>query len=1110
MRSFYSILLFIFIATFSNSGFASIGNNALRVELFDVQNGLSQTAVQDLIQDSYGFLWIGTQNGLNRYDGYSFKIYRNQPLDSTSIANDYITSICEDSKRNVWIGTSNGLCLYDRTKDSFKNFFYDPLNETTVSSNRIYCVYEDKLGILWVKTAESLDRYNPSTGSFTRYNHFVDVFSHVTENNDFAIFEDSKNQLWVGTRDGLMLFDRHLGMFKRFQHNPNNPQTISNNRIKHIYEDRLGNLWVATAGGINLFREKTGDFVRYVNNPNNSKSLPNNTVNIIFEDSKGIFWVGTDQGFCHFNIQKGEFTQLINTYFHGNYLYSATVTSIIEDRSNIIWIGTLSGLVKLDTKSQNFKSYSKSPDGSNLFTGNYVSSIFKERNGTIWVGTWGTGLHLFNRQTNQITKYSETSTSRPICNDYVHVIYQTINGKIIIGTRNGVQLYQESSRSFVNFFAANAVEAERIFGQNRIYSILEDGKGNLWFATRMGLHKFNGNSFQSFYHNPNNPSSISSNEVHALAVGKDGFIWVGTFDGLNRFDPSTSSFEKYLHNSFYSGKSILNSEIVSLLVDSRGNLWVGTVSGLYLMDNESKTFTLYTERDGLPNNLIYSIEEDNRGNIWVSTNWGLATIDLTTSQISTYGVNDGLQSYEFNIGSSFKSDEGELFFGGTNGFNSFFPDSIVLNNKVPEIAITHVELFGQDGRRIYMVQGIDELVIGQDFSYFNIEFAALDFSRPEKNRYMYLMEGLDDDWIELGNKRSATFSNLPEGTYIFRVKGSNNDNVWNNEGVNLRIVVKTKFWKSRMAIRLYGVLVVISIFIFLRVRTRMLRQTSRLLREREHSMVEIEKQKEELLVKNKSITDSIHYAKRIQRSLIPTEEKFKAILPDSFILYLPKDIVSGDFYWINETHNKIFVAVIDCTGHGVPGAFMSIIGVELLRNITNIQGVNDAAEILNRLSKGISDTFRVGIDQEENIVKDGMDVSFCVLDKENNTLEFAGAFSNLYIVRDSKIIEIKGDRFSVGMQQEGEKALFQSHFVPVEQNDMIYMFTDGYVDQFGGTEGKKYKFRRFRHLLLNIHKLPFEEQKRHLEESMNEWQGEHEQVDDILIIGIKPDLSCFF
>jgi len=1089
---------------------ANVTNTTLRVELFDVDNGLSQTAVQTLIQDKYGFLWVGTQNGLNRYDGYGFKVYRNQPFDSTSIANDYITDLCEDNDGNIWIGTFNGLSIYNRKDDNFYNFYFNPSNDNSISSNRIFNVYEDSFGVIWVKTEESLDRYNPETNGFTRFNHFVDIFSLTSENNDFSLYEDSKKRFWVGTSDGLMLFDRNLSLFKRYANNANDIHSLSNNRVKHIYEDSKGNIWIATAHGINLFREKTDDFIHYENIPGNNKSLPNNIVNIMFEDSKGNFWIGTEMGFCRFYSNHGEFSPHFNAYYQDKYLFSSTVTSIVEDRTNIIWFGTLSGLIKLDLKSQNFKTYSKTTSGENLFSGNYVSSLYKQSNDIIWVGTWGTGLYIFNRTTGANYRYSENSTGRNICNDYVHTIYRTSQDEMIIGTRNGVQVYNHEDKIFKNFFPKKMEkESERIFSHNRVYEIVEDDDGDLWFASRMGLYSYNRSQIESFRHNPNNPLSISSNEVHALAVDKEGVIWAGTFDGLNRIDKKNKTVERFLQAKDQDNMHIANNEIVSLLMGTDGFLWVGTVSGLYRFNTKTYNYDLFTEREGLPNNLIYCIEEDCNGNIWVGTNWGLAMLNTDTQNFSVYGVNDGLQSYEFNIGASHKSDDGELFFGGTSGFNCFYPDSIIVNKTIPKVAITHLEILGGEGTQSFPVQGVSEIVIEQDFSLLSIEFAALDFTRPEKNRYMYKVDGLDDGWIELGAKHSATFSNPGEGTYLFFVKGSNNDNVWSEQPETIRIVIRTRFWKSRVALAIYSLLVFSALFIFVRSRTINQRRTSRLLKEREQTMAKIERQKEELELKNKSITDSIHYAKRIQEALIPGENHFKEILPDSFILYLPKDIVSGDFYWINETQNKIFVAVIDCTGHGVPGAFMSIIGIELLRNITNIQGVNDAAEILNHLNKGVYDTFRVGVGQETN-VKDGMDVSFCVLDKENNTLQFAGAFTNLYIVRDSKIIEIKGDRFSVGMEGETERPLFKSHIVPIEQSDMIYMFTDGYVDQFGGTEGKKFKFRRFRHLLLNIHKLTLEEQKKSLNESISEWRGAQEQVDDILIIGIKPDLSCFF
>ncbi len=1095
-----SILKFILFTT--STAFAD--DNAVRAELFDIEAGLSQSAVSSLMLDSYGFLWIGTQDGLNRYNGYTFKAYRNNPLDKTTLCNNNINSICEDNDKNLWIGTWNGLSYYNRSDNVFKNYFHDPDDVNSLSSNRVFHVFQDSYGIVWIKTLESLDRYDPSTDSFIRYPHFSDPFSFTTENNDFKIFEDSQQRLWVGTKDGLMLFNRKLGLFKRYHHDTQN-STLSSNRIKDIHEDHLGYLWVATSKGLNRLSPDAENVKRYYHNPNNSKSLLDNIVNAVFQDTNGTLWIGTDKGLCSYNYDEQSFIPR-NIFVNGNKLYSTNVTTIVEDSSNIIWFGSQSGLLKLDNKEQKFKLYSKRNDGSNIFSGNSVASILEDSKGRTWVGTWGTGLHLFNRQTEESIVFTENHPTNRIVNDYVHAIIEDSNGQVIIGTRNGVQVFDEAKSRFVDFFVKQDVDASSIFSENRIYSIREDKYENLWFATSIGLHRFDGDVLRSFYYNPDDSTSLSSNEVHAIAPDGDT-LWVGTFNGLNLFNLKSLQVEKIYQTTESKLEGLITNDIVSLHVAQDGTLWVGTASGLHSYNKENQKFTLFTEIDGLPNNLIYAIEEDVQGNIWISTNWGLAVLKKDGSIVS-YGVSDGLQSYEFNVGASYKSNSGELFFGGISGLNAFHPESIRINQNIPPIVITSFEVIDSKGAYQIPVVGNERIEIKQGFSLINIEFAALDFTRPQSNLYEYRMEGLENEWVSIGTRHYATFSNLTEGKYVFRVRGSNSDGVWNKEGVFVEIYIVAPFWKSKLAFWLYGVIFVLSLVFFLRTRTRMLRKTSRLLKEREFTMVEMESQKEELLSKNKSITDSINYAKRIQEALIPTSIHFRKILPDSFILYMPKDIVSGDFYWINETENKVFVAVIDCTGHGVPGAFMSIIGVELLRNIINVMGVSNAAEILNRLDKGVHETFSKTEDEETMNVKDGMDVSFSIIDKEKKTIQFAGAFSNLYLVRDSKIIEIKGDRYTVGIGYETNKPLFTNHEIEIQPKDMIYMFTDGYVDQFGGSEGKKYKFRRFRHLLLSIHKYPMDIQRKYLLGSINEWKGNLEQVDDILIVGIRPDLSC--
>jgi len=388
-----------------------------------------------------------------------------------------------------------------------------------------------------------------------------------------------------------------------------------------------------------------------------------------------------------------------------------------------------------------------------------------------------------------------------------------------------------------------------------------------------------------------------------------------------------------------------------------------------------------------------------------------------------------------------------------------------------------------------------------------IHFSALEFTAPERNQYMYKLVNKDqgDLWIHLGEQHSYTLFNQAPGTYTFAVKGSNNDLFYSDDEIQIEIVIPRPFWSKTLAISIYVILGILLIMLAIRIRTRSLRRTNRILREKEISAKEISRQREELVMKNKNITDSILYAKRIQIALLPSSDSFRAILPDSFVLFKPKDIVSGDFYWINQHGNKIYVAAVDCTGHGVPGAFVSIIGFELFRKITASKQGSNPAMILDTLNENFSEIFSDG---EQVYLNDGMDLSLCILDMKEKSLDYSGAFNPLYLVRNETVIEVKADRFSVGadVHFSNERKLFKSHKIYLQKNDVIYIFSDGYADQFGGPDGKKFKYRRFRHLLLTIHKLPMEKQRSILDASIEEWKGSMDQVDDILIIGIKPEI----
>ncbi len=1101
---FRVFLLFLLVVCLSHSESYATG-----VVMFNVAKGLSQSTVTSVIQDSKGFLWIATQDGLNRYDGYSFKPYRNNPLDTNSLSNNNINSICEDRYGNIWLGTNLGLSMLNRKTGRFINYFTKANDPKTISDNRIYCVYEDKEGTIWAKTSLSVDKLNSDRRTFTRFPHYNDLFTFSTDQSDFDILEDSQGVLWVGTKDGLCFLDRKLNIYKRFSHDPNNPKSISGDKVKCIYEEADGNIWIGTDNGLNLYNRNTGEFTSFFSKSSKSNKLQSSTINAVYKDSRGLVWIGTDIGFSSFNTVTHSITTYNDLTSNGEKLLKPSITSFVEDKSGILWIGTFQGLIKWDRKPSKFNLFSKNRDGIPLFDNNFIGSICQDKSGTLWIGTWGSGLFQFNPTTNEKVHFSALKEGR-IVNDFVYSIFLNSNDELIIGTRDGVQIYLPTQKQFVDYFKYKNINSLGLFNNNRVYAFAEDRKGNLWIATRIGLLQVKSKELIGYYNNPNDTNSITSGEVYDVIVDKKGLVWAGSLNGLNRINPDTKRVDRFVRNPNFTGQQLISNDILSLLEDTDGNLWIGTSSGLHVFDVNTGKVKLYTEDNGLPNNIIYSLEEDNKGHIWMSTNWGLAMLNPKTESVKTYDVADGLQSQEFNVGSSFKSRSGKLYFGGISGFNSFYPDSIIANKNIPNIAITNFDLIGSKEKKTISVDGLTEIEIPQNFSVFTIDFASLDFTRPENNLYEYQMLGLSDQWIELGTKHSATFSNLSAGTYIFTVRGSNSDLTWNDKGVSLKILVNIPFWRTKMAFVIYIILGVLAGFLYLRNRTKHFRKTKKLLTEREFAMAEVEMQKEELIIKNKSITDSINYAKRLQEAIMPSAAQYHKLLPDSFLLYMPKDIVSGDFYWVNETKNKIFVAVVDCTGHGVPGAFMSIIGIELLRNITNVQGVNDSAEILNRLNTGVIQTFSKESNEEGAFVKDGMDVAFCVIDKENNILQYSGAFSNLYLVRDSKIIEVKGDRYSVGMGNKAEQQLFSSHYIPIHPDDMLYIFTDGYVDQFGGPENKKYKFRRFRHLLLNVHKLPIETQRQYVKDSIMEWKGDNEQVDDILIIGIKPDLSCLF
>ncbi len=1076
---------------------------------YTVDDGLSQSAVNCITQTRDGYLWFGTQEGLNRYNGYEFQIYNHNPLDTNSLSSNWVWSIAEDKKGNLWLGTQSGLNYLDIKTNKVKRFFHDAKNPASIPDNRILGVYVDKDDVLWVKTIFSISKYDKKTGRFIEFEHDRDYFSPEQSNYPFQIIE-TKDGLWSGSFKGLQNFNKKYQQFESFKHSNSNSSSIADNTIYSVVEDKYGFLWVATQKGLDRFDPKTKKSIHFKHSDTDKNTISSNLIISLRIDHLGYLWAGTkNSGLNKINTKTFEILRYEAEKGNTESLSYNEIISIFEDNSENVWFGTNgNGMDKISLRPPKFKLYRNSVGAHSYdISDNMIASIYEFDKNHLWIGTWSKGLDILNRKTGEITHHNiDSPKGQSIVGNDVHVILERKNGDILLGTSHGISVYDRKKKVFYDIENIFEQDIPKLKG-NRVYTIKEDQYENLWVGTGNGLLKLNTDSKEVLYFSSSkkDSTSLSNNSIVSIIEGSEGYLWIGTQLGLNKFNTKTHKSKHFISNNDPSNhikgdiyKTLSSNFVFSIYEDNQGYLWIGTTSGINKYDKISGTFQYFTKKHGLPNETIYELIMDNSGELWFSSNRGIGYLDTKTEIVKSFDKGDGLQGLEYNNGASYKSKSGEIFFGGSDGLNSFYPDSLVENNNIPRVVIESYEKISLSGIYTKQLHGVDVIELNADDKSIKLNFAALEYTNPSKNQYQYKLEGFDNDWINGGTNHYANYSNLSQGEYTFRLKGSNNDLVWSKE-VSVKIIVSPPWYLSYWAFASYVFFVISIIILIIRLRTSKLKIANQTLRQKQIAAMEIAKQKEELDTLVKNIRDSITYAERIQKAMMPSEFLFKKLLPESFILYRPKDIVSGDFYWIAEKNNKVFVAAVDCTGHGVPGAFMSIIGFDLLRNITRDQGVEDPAEILNRMNAGVTETFSKNIGETE--VRDGMDIAIMVIDKNLNELEYAGALNPLYIIREGKVIEVKGNRFSIGSKEANNK--FDNHKLALKKNDMLYIFSDGYADQFGGPLGKKYKFRRFRHTLLTIHNMPVNKQKSFLNENLDNWMGDLEQVDDVLLIGVR-------
>ncbi len=833
-RSFVLILTTLGLHCVSENAQAAARN--INFSTVSIEEGLSQSSVYSIVQDSIGFMWFGTENGLNRYDGYSFRVFKDDPQDPPHLTNSFIWCVYEDRRGVLWIGTKGGLNRWNPDSQSFTHFNHDDSIPTSLSSDDVRVIYEDSRGTLWIGTDGGLNLLDRESIRFTGIHHNPSNPNSLSSDHIRAIYEDRQGVVWVGTYDrGLNRYDRDSGIFKHYLADPDAKGSLSNNKVWSVMGDRNGFLWIGTQDGLNRLDPETDTFKVYRHDDSDPTSLSENQVRVITEDNQGVLWIGTEDGLNEWDPSTDSFLRYKQSEESApGSLSDDHILSLYGSRTGLLWVGTrMGGLNKWNAATGYFAHYQSDPQNPSSLSSKYVTSFVEDKDGSLWVGTFGAGLDHLDRKSGKIRNYRrEDSDPRSLSGDRVMALLVDRSNRLWVATFNdGLNLFERSTKTFTHFLPDP--ENGNTLSGDRVTSLLEDDEGVLWIGTYgHGLNRMAspGGPIVHYSNDPRNPTSLSRDIVMCLHQDSEGILWVGTEGGgLDRFDPASGTFAHYRHDP-EDPKSLSSNNVTSIYEDSRGTLWIATYGdGLNRWERSDREahigyFKRYRERDGLPDLAIYGILEDDSGYIWLSTNRGISKLDPQKEVFKNYDKSHGLQDHEFNIGAYYKNPGGEMFFGGINGFNAFHPSAIRDNPNVPPLVLTGFYKFNRLVDLGKPISLLDEIELTYEDNFISFEFAALDYTAPHKNRYAVKLEGFDQNWIDLGEMHRATYTNLDGGNYVFRVRGANNDGVWNEEGVSLKLTVSPPPWKSWWANILYVVALTCVGFAFVRAQQRKLKR----------------------------------------------------------------------------------------------------------------------------------------------------------------------------------------------------------------------------------------------------------------------------------------------
>jgi len=858
--------------------------NRIRFNHITIEQGLSHNSVYSIFQDSKGFMWFGTLVGLNKYDGYKFTVYTHDPDNPASLSHNAVMAIYEDRSGVLWIGThAGGLNRFDRDTEQFIHYQHDPADPHSLGHNRVLSIYEDRSGTLWICTeGGGLNRFDRDTEQFIRYQHDPNDPKSLSGNNVTSFYEDQSGELWIGTHDGgLNRFDRDTGQFIRYQHDPADLQSLSSNWVDSFYEDPSGTLWVGNVGGLDRFDRDTGRFIHYRHDPADPHSLSENKIARMYEDHSGNLWIGTPgQGLNRFDRDAGQFIRYQYDPNDPQSLNDNRIRSMYRDRSGVLWIGTKTGgLNTYDRVAEQFLHYRHNRDDPQSLSHDVIYAIHEDRLGDFWIGTQGGGLNKLDRDTGQFVHYQyDPDKPQSLSDNDIRAIYEDRSGVLWIGTHDGgLNRFNRKTEQFIHY--QYDPDDPQSLGSKDVSAIGEDHIGYLWVGGD-GLDRFDRETqqFRHYRHDPDDPQSLSHNGVTCIYEDQFGVLWIGTSYGLNKFDSrsswgETEQFHQYYHNPD-DPQSLSGNHVRAIYEDGSGTLWVGTAEGLNKFDRANEIFTHYREKDGLPNDVIYGILEDDQGNLWLSTNQGISKFNSRTKTFKNYDVSDGLQGNEFNTNAYYKTRDGMMLFGGFNGFNAFYPERITDNPYIPPVVLTNFYLFnklirpGGDSLLQKPISETETLTLSYKDFIVSFEFAALSYVAPEKNQYAYIMEGFEKEWNYTDStRRFVTYTNLDPGRYVFRVKAANNDGVWNEAGNSIIITITPPFWETWWFRGLMLVCLVGIVFAAHRMRVRTLESRKRQL---ERQVTERTQELQQEIVGRKRMEKALRESEELMHQVIDT------------------------------------------------------------------------------------------------------------------------------------------------------------------------------------------------------------------------------------------------